>query len=84
MNSTTKSKYKNLNFNLKNTILCHLPLIQILRPIINIDRSTLIALGKNHVFNFINNNFEKLNELFLKFEEESIYHVKNLCKPIQN
>jgi len=47
---------KRLNFNLKNIIFNHLPLIQIFRKITKIDKSTLIALRKNPFINYIKFN----------------------------
>ncbi len=46
-------EYKKLNFNKKNIIFIYLPLIQILRQVTKIDKSTLTALNKNTFINFV-------------------------------
>jgi hypothetical protein len=53
MTRTNKLKYKDLNFNLKNIIFDHIPLIQIFDQITKLDKYTLIALKKNPSNNFI-------------------------------
>jgi len=57
MDITLILKYENLNFNLKNIIFSYLPLNQLLRQTAKIDKSTLMALNKNRVINFMKNNF---------------------------
>jgi len=76
---TDKLKYKNLNFNLKNIIFDHIPLIQIFEQMTKIDKSTQIALKKNLYINFIKNNLDKLKEYIPEYDSLSIDKIKNLC-----
>ncbi len=84
MNAIIKSKYKNLNFNLKIIIFDHLPLIQILNQVTSIDKSTLISLKKNPAINFIKKNYYQFEETILGFNCESIDKIKNMITSDSN
>ncbi len=86
MSEFTKSRYKKLNYNLKNIIFIHLPIIQIQNQITKIDKSTLAGLKKNPV-NFIKNNYEKLKNLTFRFNiktNDKIHKIKELCSSDYN
>ncbi len=72
-------KYLKLNFNLKNIIFSHLPLIQILIQIIKIDKSTLMALRKNPFIIYIKNKHKKFQSIISIFNCESINYIKDIC-----
>jgi len=84
MDNTIIFKYKNLNFNLKNIIFSHLPIYQIITHISKIDKSTLIALNKNRLINFVKNNYHQTKGLFSEYKIKSIDKLKNICNNDSN
>ncbi len=79
MSGNIKPKYQKLNFNLKRIIFNHLPLIQIFDQITKIDKSSHIALKKNHALNFLKNNYILLKENISGFNSESIDQINSIC-----
>ncbi len=84
MEGSIISKYKKLNFNLKNIIFNHLDIIQIIRQITKVDKSTLFALEKNRVINFIKNNYNRLKEWIPELISKSIERIKEICTSDSN